>query len=232
MSDFPFLTILIALPLLGALGTAALPQGHAKALPKQLALAVSLVTLAVAVVMTFGYHLHDGFQFTEEQTWIKAFGAHYAVGVDGLGLLMVLLTVVLVPIVIAASWHDADTGQTKAFFAWVLALESTAVAVFAATDVFFFYVVFEATLIPAYFLIGGFGRSGRRRAAVKFLIYQLAGGLVMLASVIGLYVVSASYGSPSYLFSDLAGLTIDPTTQKWLFAGFFIAFAVKAPMFP
>ena len=149
MSSFPFLSILIALPLLGAIVTAALPQGHAKALPKQVALGVSLVTFVVAVVMAFGYHLHDGFQFTEDQTWIKAFGAHYAVGVDGLGILMVLLTVVLVPIVIGASWYDADAGHTKAFFAWVLGLEATAVAVFAATDVFFFYVVFEATLIPA-----------------------------------------------------------------------------------
>jgi NADH-quinone oxidoreductase subunit M len=232
MSSFPFLSVLIALPLLGAIVTAALPQGHARALPKQVALGVSLVTFVVAVVMAFGYHLHDGFQFTEDHTWIKAFGAHYAVGVDGLGLLMVLLTVVLVPIVIGASWYDADAGHTKAFFAWVLGLEATSVAVFAATDVFFFYVVFEATLIPAYFLIGGFGRDGRRRAAVKFLIYQLAGGLVMLASVIGLYVVSAKHGTPSYLLTDLAGLNIDPATQKWLFVGFFIAFAVKAPMFP
>jgi len=232
MSSFPFLTIMIVLPLAGAIATAALPGGHAKALPKQVALGVSLLTLVLGIVMAFGYHLDGGFQFTEDVTWIKAFGAHYALGVDGLGLLMVLLTAVLVPVVIGASWYDADQGQTKAFFAWVLALEASAIAVFAATDVFLFYVVFEVTLIPAYFLIGGFGGPGRRRAAVKFLIYQLAGGLVMLASVIGLYVVSASYGPPSYLFSDLAVLSIDPTTEKWLFAGFFIAFAVKAPMFP
>ena len=87
-------------------------------------------------------------------------------------------------------------------------------AVFTATDVLLFYVVFEATLIPAYFLIGGFGRTGRGRAATKFLIYQLAGGLVMLASVIGLYVVSADTGSPSFLLSDLAAIDIDPTTQR------------------
>ncbi len=232
MNDFPFLTIMIVLPLVGAIATAALPGGHAKALPKQLALGFSLVTLLLGIVMAFGYHLDGGFQFTEDVTWIKAFGAHYALGVDGLGLLMVLLTAVLVPVVIGASWYDADQGQTKAFFAWVLALEAASIAVFAATDVFLFYVVFEVTLIPAYFLIGGFGGPGRRRAAVKFLIYQLAGGLVMLASVIGLYVVSASHGTPSYLYSDLSTMTIDPTTQKWLFAGFFIAFAVKAPMFP
>ena len=105
-------------------------------------------------------------------------------------------------------------------------------AVFAATDVFLFYVVFEATLIPAYFLVAGFGREGRSRAAVKFLIYQLAGGLIMLASVIGFYVVSARAGTPTYLVSDLATLDIDPVTQRYLFLGFFIAFAIKAPMFP
>jgi NADH-quinone oxidoreductase subunit M len=232
MSDFPFLTVMIVLPLVGAIVTAALPQGHAKALPKLVALGVSMLTLVLAVVMAFGYNLDGGFQYTEDVTWIEAFGAHYAVGVDGLGLLMVLLTGVLVPVVIGASWYDADEGRTKAFFAWVLALEAAALAVFAATDVFFFYVVFEATLIPAYFLIGGFGGLRRRRAAVKFLIYQLAGGLVMLGSVIGLYVVSSSRGTPSYLLSDLSGLSIDPTTQKWLFVGFFVAFAVKAPMFP
>ena len=101
------------MPLVGAVATAALPGGHAKALPKQVALGVSVVTLVLGIVMAFGYDLDDGFQFTEDVTWIKAFGAHYALGVDGLGLLMVLLTVVLVPVVIGASWYDADQGQTQ-----------------------------------------------------------------------------------------------------------------------
>jgi NADH-quinone oxidoreductase subunit M len=245
MNGFPFLTVLILLPLAGAVVTGALPAGGRASLPKQVALGTSIVTLVVAAVMASDYDLNGGFQFTQQVTWIQAFGAHYAVGVDGLGLLMVLLTVVLVPIVIGASWYDADPDtvlrdgdvapagrHAKGFFAWALALEALSIAVFAATDVFFFYVVFEATLIPAYFLIGGFGGSGRRRAAVKFLIYQLAGGLVMLAAVIGLYVVSSGQGNPSYLFSDLQHLTIDPTTQKWLFVGFFVAFAIKAPVFP
>jgi NADH-quinone oxidoreductase subunit M len=209
------------------------------------ALGTSLLTLLLGVVMASGYDRNGGFQFTEEHTWIKAFGAHYALGVDGLGLLMVLLTAVLLPIVIVASWYDADPGvtlrlgdeavesrHTKAFFAWALALEGLSIAVFAATDVFLFYVVFEATLIPAYFMVGGFGGNQRRRAAVKFLIYQLGGGLVMLAAVIGLYVVSASHGTPSYLYSDLQNIGIDPGTQRWLFIGFFVAFAIKAPLFP
>jgi NADH-quinone oxidoreductase subunit M len=112
MNDFPWLTILILVPLLGAVVTAALPAGHQLALPKQVALGTSLLTLLLAVIMSFGYDLNGGFQFTEDHVWIKAFGAHYALGVDGLGLLMVLLTTVLVPIVIGASWYDADPGAT------------------------------------------------------------------------------------------------------------------------
>ncbi len=136
----------------------------------------------------------------------------------------------------ARSWPahvDGNTqGKAHVFVAWALALEALSLAVFLATDVFLFYIVFEATLIPAYFLIGGFGRVGRSAAAVKFLMFQLAGGLVLLIGVIGLYVVSAQAGSPSYLLSDLMALDIDTTAGRWLFATFFIAFAVKAPLFP
>ncbi|HEX6150009.1 NADH-quinone oxidoreductase subunit M [Nocardioides sp.] len=229
MSDFPWLTTLIVLPLVGAIITGYLPSRGVIA--RQVGLGFALVTLVLAVVMATGFEAGGGMQFTEQHQWINVFGAHYALGVDGLGLLMVLLTAVLVPIVMVASWKEADP-KADVFFAWALVLEAFSIAVFAATDVFLFYIVFEATLIPAYFLIGGFGREGRGRAAVKFLIYQLAGGLIMLASVIGLYVVSARAGSPSYLLTDLAALDIDPTTQKWLFVGFFVAFAIKAPMFP
>jgi NADH-quinone oxidoreductase subunit M len=232
MNHFPWLTLIIALPIVGAVVTSLVPASSGRALPKQLGVAFSGATLVLALVMAASYAVGGGMQFQEQHAWVKPLGVHYALGVDGLGLLMVLLTTVLVPIVIVASWADADEGNTRAFVAWTLALEAMSLAVFTATDVFLFYVVFEATLIPAYFLIGGFGKTGRGRAAVKFLIYQLAGGLIMLASVIGLYVVSADHGTPSYLLSDLAALDIDPDTQKWLFLGFFIAFAIKAPMFP
>jgi NADH-quinone oxidoreductase subunit M len=229
MSDVPWLTLLIALPLVGALVVPFVPRRAL--LPQLVGLGFALVTLLAAAVMTTGYQTDGGVQFTEQHDWISAFGVHYALGVDGLGLLMVLLTVVLVPIVLVASWHDVGESGGR-FVAWTLLLEAFSVAVFAATDLFLFYIVFEATLIPAYFLIGGFGREGRGRAAVKFQIYQLAGGLIMLASVIGFYVVSARAGTPTYLMSDLAALDIDPVTQRYLFLGLFIAFAIKAPMFP
>ena len=232
MSDFPWLTVLIVVPLVGAVLTAAVPRFGTAVLAKQVALLVSVVTLVVGILIATQYDAGDGMQLTETHTWIEALGVHYALGVDGLGLLMILLTVALVPIVLVASWHEADDRSPAAFFAWALALEAFALCVFAATDVFLFYVVFEATLIPAYFLIGGFGREGRAFAALKFLMYQLGGGLVLLAAVIGLYVVSADAGTPSYLLSDLQQLDMSTTAERWLFVGFMIAFVVKAPLFP
>ncbi len=227
MTDLPLLTLLIALPILGALAIPFLPAP----LARPVGLGVSLATLVGAAAVGAAYDVGAGMQMTEQHEWIAAFGVSYALGVDGLGLLMILLTALLVPIVIGAGWHDGDSNP-RSFFAWTLALEGLSLAVFAATDVFLFYVVFEATLIPAYFLIGGFGRAGRSAAAMKFLLFQLGGGLVLLASVIGLYVVSAQQGSPSYLLSDLSELEIGTTAGRWLFLGFFIAFAIKAPIFP
>jgi NADH-quinone oxidoreductase subunit M len=196
----------------------------------------AVLTLAVGVVLAASYDVGDGgLQLTETHDWISAFGVHYALGVDGLGLLMILLTVALVPIVLLAAWNDDEQSEgsgARRFVAWTLALEAMSLTVFAATDVFLFYVVFEATLVPAYFLVGGFGREKRSAAALKFLMFQLGGGLVLLASVIGLYVVSSQQGSPSYLYTDLQQLDISTDAGRWLFAGFFIAFAVKAPLFP
>jgi NADH-quinone oxidoreductase subunit M len=229
MSDFPWLTLLILAPLVGALVVGFAPSG----VTKLAAVGFALLTLVLGLAVALQFDLDSGgMQLEEQHTWIEAFGVHYALGVDGLGLLMVLLTVVLVPIVLVAGWFDGDDGNTRAFFAWALALEGLSLAVFCATDVFLFYVVFEATLIPAYFLIGGYGRAGRGAAAVKFLMFQLAGGLILLAAVIGLYVVSAQQGTPSYLLSDLTELDISTEAGRWLFAGFFIAFAIKAPLFP
>jgi NADH-quinone oxidoreductase subunit M len=235
MTDFPWLTVLIAVPVVGAVVVQALPRRANAAAPKQIALGISLLTLVLALVMTTAYETDGGMQFAEQHEWIKSFGAHYALGVDGIGLTLVLLTVILTPVVLLASWNDGDNGRwsPNAFFAWILAMEGLAVGVFAATDVFLFYVFFEATLIPVYFLVGGYGGPDRARAAVKFLLYSLAGGLIMLASVIGLYVESAkTSGGATYLVSELAKIDFGTDVGRWLFVGFFIAFAVKAPMFP
>jgi NADH-quinone oxidoreductase subunit M len=231
--SFPWLSVMAALPLVGAVALALGPRSRRLAAP--LALGVSLLALVLGLVAALTqFDPGGGFQLTEQHVWIESLGAYYAMGVDGIGLTLVLLTLVLTPIVILASWHDGDEGRwsTNAFFAWILALEGLAVGVFAATDVFLFYVLFEATLVPIYFLIGGFGGARRSYAAVKFLLFSLFGGLLMLASVVGLYVVAADSGTPTYLLSELSQLPMDETTGRWLFLGFFIAFAVKAPMFP
>jgi NADH-quinone oxidoreductase subunit M len=232
-TSVPWLTILALVPLVGAVLMMAVPRGGV--LPKQVALGISGVALAISIIVALQYDTDGGFQFVEKHEWITTFGAHYALGVDGLGLLLVLLTTILTPVVILASWNDADEARwsVNAFFALMLSLEGLSIGVFSATDVFLFYVLFEATLIPIYFLIGGFGGPQRSYAAVKFLLYSLFGGLLMLASVIGLYVVSSkTAGGPSYLLQDLMNLHLDQNTGRWLFLGFFVAFAVKAPMWP
>jgi len=236
VNDVPVLTILMLVPIVGAAVVVALPRKEDSALPKQVALVISLVTLALGGAIAAGFSPDgDRYQYTELTDWIAAFGAHYSVGLDGIGLTLVLLTVVLTPIVILASWNDGENGRysPNAFFAWMLALEGLALGVFCATDVLLFYVLFEATLIPIYFLIGGFGGANRGYAAVKFLLYNLFGGLLMLASVVGLYAESAkSEGGATYLLSELSQLDMGTNIERWLFVGFFISFAIKAPLFP
>jgi NADH-quinone oxidoreductase subunit M len=233
--SFPWLSILFLFPIAASIVVALVPRSSALALPKLIAFGASLATLVFSAVIALKYDTAKGMQFTENHEWIKLFGAHYSLGLNGIGLTLVLLTTIVVPVVILASWNDGDEGRWSphAFFAWMLFLEGLALGVFLATDVFLFYVLFEATLIPLYFLIGGYGGPDRARAAVKFLLYNLGGGLIMLAAVIGLYVVSAkSPGGPTYLLSDLQHLHLGTATGRWLFLGFFIAFAVKVPMFP
>jgi NADH-quinone oxidoreductase subunit M len=245
VNQFPWVTVLLVATLVGALGVACVPKGN-RELAKRAALGWSLAILVYSIVMALQFHAHDGLQFTETHTWIAAFGAHYAVGVDGLGLSLVLLTTILTPVVILAGWNDGDPVETegregavqprwstRSFFAWTLALEALAIGCFVAVDVFMFYVLFEIVLLPVYFLIGGFGGAGRTRAAVKFLQYSLTGGLIMLAAVIGVYVESAKVtGHPTYLLSELTKIDFSHTAGRWLFLGFFIAFAIKAPLFP
>jgi NADH-quinone oxidoreductase subunit M len=235
VTDFPWLLAMIAVPAIGAAVVAALPKGR-DLLAKQVTLGVSLVVLVLAVLATVAFDVGgDRFQLTTSVSWIPDFGVDFALGVDGIALVMLLLIGVLVPVVVGASWRDEPTDRRSltAYFAWLLLLEAMMVGVFAATDVFLFYVFFEAMLVPMYFIIGSFGGPRRQYAAVKFFLYSLVGGLIMLASVIGLYVVSESQlGEGTFAFDALRQLEIDPNVQKLLFLGFFIAFAIKAPLVP
>jgi NADH-quinone oxidoreductase subunit M len=233
-SGFPWLTALIVLPLLGAAAVWALPAS-ARRHVRVVALGAALLELALALGALASFDTADSatHQLSEVHSWIPAFGVSYAVAVDGVGLSLVLLSVVLVPLVVLAAWREqgGDVERLRHYLALVLVLETFMVAVFSARDVFLFYVLFEAMLIPVYFMIGGFGGAQRRYAAVKFLLFSLAGGLVMLVGVIALYLQGPG-GTDGFLVDNLVGLDLPVTTERWLFAAFFVAFAIKAPMFP
>jgi NADH-quinone oxidoreductase subunit M len=232
--SFPWLTTLIALPALGAVLTALVPNGMER-VAKKLALGAGLVTAALGIVAGIAF-VADGaaVQFTETYSWIEAFGVHWALGADGIRITMVVLTAVVTPIVLLAMWREAEPeGRSpKPFFAMMLLLEAMVIGAFAAQDLLLFYVLFEAMLIPMYFLIGMYGGPKRQYAAVKFLLYNLLGGLIMLAAVIGVYVLAVQAGEGTFLLSDLIALDIAPETQRWLFLGFMFAFAIKAPLWP
>ena len=201
--------ILPLLPLVGSLVTFASRQAAA-------ALATSLLTLAAGIVAVTGDRHVD-------VMWMRDLGVHFALGLDGMGRLMVLLTVALVPIVLIAA-----RNHPPMWMAWALILQSTALGVFLAQDLFTFYMFFEATLIPAYFLIGLVGGPDRGRSAMKFLMYQIGGGLVLLGGLVGYYAA----GAHSFLLSDLHQVHLSTTAERWLFVSFFVAFAAKAPLVP
>ncbi|MFC4554453.1 NADH-quinone oxidoreductase subunit M [Georgenia faecalis] len=238
-TELPWLSILIVVPLVAAAVLWLVRPLHRVARP--FGVGVALLVLVGAVVMATQFDLAAAGQqqLTEQLSWIPQLGVSYALGVNGLGLAMVLLSVFLVPIAIAAGWREheralegVDVARRQAgFVALVLALEAMMIAVFAARDVFLFYVLFEAMLIPVYFLIGAYGGPRRRHAATKFLLYSLAGGLIMLVGVIALGIAGPG-GPEGFLIDSLVGADLGLWAERWIFLAFFVAFAVKAPMWP
>ncbi|MBY4273818.1 NADH-quinone oxidoreductase subunit M [Rhodococcus fascians] len=246
---FPWLTVLWVLPILGAIVVALVPADR-PTIARGVAVGFATGTLVVSVVLAVAFDSGgDRYQFLEDHSWIAAFGARYTLGLDGIGLVLVLLTTVLTPLLLVAGWHDgsrvANYGSRRVshtYMALILVVESMVIVSFLALDVLLFYIFFEAMLIPMYFLIGAFGGVQRTRAAVKFLLYNLFGGLVMLAAVIGLYVVTARPDGPFdggtfdlRAIADAAssgGLGVDSTVLNALFLGFMFAFAIKAPLWP
>jgi NADH-quinone oxidoreductase subunit M len=228
------LTTIGVLPLITALVIAFLPKTNQELIKKVAFVATTLIALASLLLATGFDRAQTGFQFTQSTPWISAFNINYAVGIDGISLVLILLSTILVPIVILATWHESDVGRwgSKVFYILILVLETMMIGVFAATDLFLFYVFFEAMLIPIYFLIGGYGSGEKSAAAVKFLLYSLFGGLLMLASIIGIYVIAGNQIGATFDLTELAKLQIDDTTENFLFLGFFIAFAIKAPLVP
>ncbi|GAB3224666.1 NADH-quinone oxidoreductase subunit M [Glycomyces halotolerans] len=235
MNEFPLLSALVVVPLIGAVIVASVRREQA-AIAKWTALgfsgAVAVITAIVALSFDYGSGA-EWLQLTESYTWIAAWDLNLSWGVDGIALLMVALTAGLTPIAMLAAWRDLDAVQRSVptFFALILALEAAMLATFLASNVLLFYFFFEAMLVPMYFLIGSYGSGPRRQyAAVKFFLYSLLGGLFMLVAVIGLWVANGG------VFDWQTLVETEPmasgTLQNWLFLGFFVAFAIKAPFFP
>ena len=241
-----YLVILILLPVAGAVVLAAMSGAPVKTV-KLTALAFSLVELGIVVALWIAYRSTMGgaaeqvavpFKETFSVDWIPFFGISFSLGIDGISLTMIALIAVLMPIVLGASWEEKlPAGRTiGGYFALLLVLQGAMIGVFAATNVFVFYVMFEVMLIPMYFLIGAFGGVRRAYAATKFFLYSLLGGLLMLASVIGIYVASGNIlpDGGTFDWETLRSISsqIPESTQMWIFAGFAIAFAIKAPLVP
>ena len=231
---FPILTSLIALPIIGSLALLLVRDDeHNEGVIRRIALIVAGLVFAETLLVWARFDPASAdFQFVERHAWIPAFGISYAVGVDGISLLLLVLTGFLTPIALLSSW-DAVHTKTRAFCIFILLLESAMMGVFVSIDLFLFYVFWDAMLIPMYFLIGIWGYDRRVYAAVKFILYTITGSVLMLLAVLALAILNESTtGRYSFDLQTLYELSIPAATQFWLFLAFALAFAIKVPLFP
>ena len=233
--NLPLLTISWLLPLVGAVLLLLVPNkdGSRNGLIRGLALVISLVAFAVTLLIWAGFDATSAdFQMVERVPWIPAFGIEYSLGIDGISLMLVVLTGFLTPIALLSSWHGVEK-KVKEFSIFVLALEAAMIGVFLSLDLFLFYVFWDAMLIPMYFLIGIWGYDNRIYAAIKFMLYTMAGSVLMLVAILGLaYMHQAATGAYSFDLLKLYALNIGGSTQYWFFLAFALAFAIKVPLFP
>ena len=232
--NFPWLLLILLTPLIG---TVLLFVSQIKKYfsAKQISFYTSMVTLIFVIVASLQFDISSNAQTQLDVSfdWIPIFGISFHLALTGISLVLVGLTAVLTPIVVLACQHEGQI-RSREYFMWILLTEASALAVFMARDLFLFYVVFEAMLIPIFFLVGRFGGARKNSAALKFLLFGLVGGLVMLAAVIWLYFIAVNQlGRGTFSIAALSNeLKLDTWTERWLFLGFFLAFALKAPMVP
>src|SRR5438552_17138431 len=200
----------------------------------------------IVTILTFVFSLHlishfdssnPDFQFVVKAPWIPSFGIDYSIGVDGLSLFLILLTTFLTPLAVLASWSVHE--RLKEYFIFMLLLETGMIGVFASLDLFLFYVFWEIMLVPMYFLIGVWGGERRVYAAIKFVLYTMIGSVLMLVAIIALYFLHGNAtGTYTFSYPDIQAalaterLRLAPSAEFWLFLAFFLAFAVKVPLFP
>lgn len=226
-TGFPILSTVIFLPVAGA-ALLLLMRRSSETLIKWLALAVSLLDFLVSIPLFTGFdktsHL---MQFVERHQWIPAWNVNYALGLDGISILFVLLSTLVIVLCVLISWNSVKT-KTKEFYIALLLMEAAMIGVFCSLDFFLFYIFWEAMLIPMYLLIGVWGGPNRVYAAVKFFLYTLVGSVLMLVGIIVLYF----YSGRTFDIMTLSTMAYPYQMQFWLFWAFFAAFAVKVPMFP
>lgn len=225
------LSATVAIPLGGALALAFFPRARQAAI-RWWSLGVSLGAFGTSLAVLARFDKSEpGFQLVERTEWIRAFGASYKVGVDGISLWLVILTTFLFPICVLASWKISQ--NPKLFMGLLLAIETGIVGVFLSLDLLLFYVFWEGMLIPMYFLIGYWGYEQRIYAAVKFFLFTLLGGVLMLAGIIVLaFQARSTLGVLTFDYERIAEVVLSADIQRWLFAAFFAAFAIKVPLFP
>ncbi|MEO7134051.1 MAG: NADH-quinone oxidoreductase subunit M [Vicinamibacterales bacterium] len=231
------LTVAITLPILGAVLLMLIPNrdGSKDGMIRWAALGISLLTFALTLLAWLWFDDMPGgreFQFVERYSWIPQFGIEYYVGIDGLSLMLLVLTGFLTPLALLSSWESIDK-KIKEFSIFMLLLEASMIGVFCALDIFLFYVFWDFVLIPMYFLIGIWGYDQRIYAAVKFILYTMAGSVLMLVAIIGLsWVHQAATGQYSFDLLKLYELQVPAQTQYWFFLAFTLAFIIKVPLFP
>ncbi len=233
MDRFPYLTLLTFIPLAGAI-LLMLMNRENKIAMRWVALLFMLVDFALSIVLYFNFDVGSAaMQFVEKRVWVANWGISYFMGIDGISLFLVLLTTLLGPIVIVASWNDIQ-DRVKEFLICLLFLQVGMIGVFVSLDLFLFYVFWEIMLIPMYLLIGIWGNPARRLyAAIKFVLYTIVGSLLMLVAILALYIMAGkSTGVYTFDLLQLYQFHVPSYAQFWMFLAFFLAFAIKVPMFP
>lgn len=224
------LTWLVLLPVLGAIVIALVPRSR-KEVHLPLGIALSILPLGLAAYVFYAFEPRAAAQFTEFHYWYQPWGIAWNLGIDGISMPLVVLTTLLVPIALAAS--TSITKRRKEFVVNTLLLEAGLIGAFVSLDLFLFFVFFEAILVPMYFIIGIWGSDRRIYAAMKFFIYTAFGSALMLAGIIALAILHGQQaGAISFNLTDLASLDLPAGTERWLFAAFALAFAIKVPLFP
>src|SRR5665213_2141637 len=226
------LDLIVAIPGVGFILTLLIPRRQEQAI-RMFTLGVSLLTFVLSLKLAIGFQSgQPGQQFVTDTVWIANPEIHWHVGIDGMSLWLIILSTFLTPIAILISWRHIQ-DRTKEFYAFLLLLECGLIGVFAAWDLFLFYVFWEIVLVPMYFLIGIWGHDRRIYAAVKFFLFTMAGSVLMLAAIIFLYLQAGTFDYATILGQLQSGrIALSHRQETFLFLAFFLAFAIKVPIFP